>query len=92
MHTLSTDRPPFDPRDPRVTAALHQQERDRTSVVLDIGKKSPRSGLDVLIGFFPADRRREVCFILETYIALELDHGSASMARILARYRLEERL
>jgi hypothetical protein len=82
---------PIAPPDHSVTAAKAAQEADRLRYVHDVARVSPRDGLVALLDLFPEDRRDDVLLALTAYAGLSEEHGSATLARILMRFRLEAR-
>lgn len=87
----------FDPRDPPVQrrdlpsaeeiARAHQLcEQDRRVYVLEMGKTSPRAGLQAIV-----DTHEDAVAVMDQFLALCDEHGPQTMAKVFTRFLQEPR-
>jgi hypothetical protein len=91
----------LDPRDPPVAdkyspaspdaqasaeRAKAAAERERKAYVLEVGRTSPRSGLQAIVDLHP-----DAVSVIDKYIALEESHGWLTMQEVFLRLLREPR-
>ena len=92
--------PPPDPRDPprltivppvdaSVRAAKQAQDADRRRYIRDVATTHPRMALTAIFDLVEPAHREDVLFALTAFVELEIEHGSATLARQLLQYQMD---